>query len=108
MPYPKGQWVRVVLAILADYLAGIADCIDDGGYPTTPEHSYAVSTCPKETPLIARIFSDESNYLTTSIDAGAIEPELLAPVRVNLVAKRRSDTTQALHTVPRCPNEGLS
>src|ERR1700723_4593475 len=108
MAKKNGQRVGYILAILTDYLARIANGVDEGGWPTTSEHSKAPSLGPLERPLIGGIKSDIPNYLTKIIDARSVEREFLAPGRVKDVAKGRSDSTQALHTLLRRPNEGLS
>ena len=96
-----------IVAILADYLAGIANSVDEGGWPTTPECSHAVSTCPKESPLIkAGVNCGVSNYLTETIDTRGIELNI-TPVEI-LPARVDGESTQALHAVDPSPNKGLS
>jgi hypothetical protein len=102
---PKG-----VVAILADYLACIGNCGKVGGWPTTPEQSHAVRTCPKESPLIAGINYSVSNYLTKIIDARAIEWRKVIKVGRNAVRVdvRNDERAQALHAFGPCPNKRLS
>src|SRR5580700_2192030 len=107
MPQKNGQRVRNILAVLTNYLTGVANRIHESGWPTTSEHANDAGLGPKETPLIGGIEPDISNYLTTVMDAGAVERKLLAPVRKKNFAVRRSDSTQALHALALCPNERL-
>src|ERR1700735_224737 len=92
-------------AVLAHYLASIADSIDYRWVKATPVYSHPRSTGPKKTILISRKNVGIFNYLTKIIDPRAVERHL-APV--GGVSCEFADRTQAPHTVLWCPNEGLS
>ena len=82
----------VVLAILTDYFAGIANCIDEGGWPNATEHAHAARARPARSPLIRGIKSDVTNYLFLIIHPHAMKCELTAPLWVKHVTKRWSES----------------